>query len=687
MLANVYGAAVATDSIGNVYTVGYLQGWADLDPGTGQAWLGTQGEEDAFVAKYGADRSLKWVVRLSGSQMQTLNDVAVDADGSAYVVGKSVGDATFQDAMGSTQTISSALRATVVAKISTGGALQWVSVFAGAGTGGGVSYGGSIALDGIGHVYVGGSFLGGTVDFDPGPSQLLLTPQPYESGYVAKLHTTNGLFVSAGDTSPGWATPFVGDASIMLAEPWRDPTPVGLAADATGVYATGCFVNGTAHFGGDVPDFTDEHPDALNQNDGFLVKLDVDGVPRWGQHYIDTWPKGVAIDADSVYLAESGTYLTTGFVAQYDKASGSETWNKPWGVAMGGNNVGDVMGLQVQGANLYLIGRFSGTVDFDLGSGTFNLTSTAPSPSSDTFVWKMTDGGGFVWAGALHAGGYGIAVDGFGKVVTTGVFGSGGADFDPGTGTAALTSLGTVDAFVSRLAPDGSTLKYDTTFPAFQIGIYGRLVDDGDPGYVEAGSGWKSGGGGAGWKSNWRYHAKGKGANTATWSFSEVPAGAVYDVLATWVAKGSNASDAKYNVNGTIVQVNQRVAPSGGWYKLGAFPPNTQGKITVVLSDNANGNVVADAIQVVINGPAGSLALIAGPSGAAIVGPTSSPAASIPAGADTTLGMPAGDSLPVWPATGKPNGETPAKLRMASQADVFSGDDLLDELLGIPGQL
>jgi hypothetical protein len=42
---------------------------------------------------------------------------------------------------------------------------------------------------------------------------------------------------------------------------------------------------------------------------------------------------------------------------------------------------------------------------------------------------------------------------------------------------------------------------------------------------------------------------------------------------------------------------------------------------------------------------------------------------------------------PLWPATANSNAETPAKVRTASQADVFSGDDLLDGLFGIPGQL
>ena len=46
-----------------------------------------------------------------------------------------------------------------------------------------------------------------------------------------------------------------------------------------------------------------------------------------------------------------------------------------------------------------------------------------------------------------------IAVDGSGNVYTTGYF-QNTADFDPGNGTANLTSAGSYDAFVSKLSPD-----------------------------------------------------------------------------------------------------------------------------------------------------------------------------------------------------------------------------------------
>src|SRR5437660_3984230 len=65
----------------------------------------------------------------------------------------------------------------------------------------------------------------------------------------------------------------------------------------------------------------------------------------------------------------------------------------------------------------------------------------------------------------------------------------------------------------------------------------------------------------------------GSGANTATWQFSGLAAGA-YDVQLTWSAQANQASNATYQLcHGTTlvktVVVNQQLAPSGptvtGW--------------------------------------------------------------------------------------------------------------------------
>ena len=81
-----------------------------------------------------------------------------------------------------------------------------------------------------------------------------------------------------------------------------------------------------------------------------------------------------------------------------------------------------------------------------------------------------------------------------------------------------------------------------------------------------------------------------------------------YDVSVTWVKGSNRATNATYQIydGSTLVgtvSVNQRNAPTGTtvngrkFQSLGQFQI-TSGTLKVVLSDNANGYVDADAIRV-----------------------------------------------------------------------------------------
>lgn len=101
--------------------------------------------------------------------------------------------------------------------------------------------------------------------------------------------------------------------------------------------------------------------------------------------------------------------------------------------------------------NIYTTGSFSGTVDFDPGVGTANLSSAEGSG----FILKTDASGNFVWVKQMGAGGVSIVVDGSGNVYSTGNF-TGTADFDPGTGVFNLTSCAYGDAFISKLDEQGN---------------------------------------------------------------------------------------------------------------------------------------------------------------------------------------------------------------------------------------
>ena len=120
---------------------------------------------------------------------------------------------------------------------------------------------------------------------------------------------------------------------------------------------------------------------------------------------------------------------------------------------MGGPSQDFGIGVAVDAAgNVYTTGSFKGTVDFDPGAGVTNLTSAG---EADVFVQKLDLSGNFVWVvgmgGPSSDLGYGVAVDAGGNVYITGYF-TGTVDFDPGAGMTNLTSVGSIDVFVLKLA-------------------------------------------------------------------------------------------------------------------------------------------------------------------------------------------------------------------------------------------
>lgn len=92
-------------------------------------------------------------------------------------------------------------------------------------------------------------------------------------------------------------------------------------------------------------------------------------------------------------LTTPGTNAFHGYLLKLDSA-GSFQWAYKLGNNVpGGTRINSVV---VDDAGyLYVTGQFRGTVDFDLGPGTANMTST--SSFQDVFICKYTDQGGFVW--------------------------------------------------------------------------------------------------------------------------------------------------------------------------------------------------------------------------------------------------------------------------------------------------
>jgi hypothetical protein len=134
------------------------------------------------------------------------------------------------------------------------------------------------------------------------------------------------------------------------------------------------------------------------------------------------------------------------------------------------------------------------------------------------------------------------------------------------------------------------------------------ILNNGDAGYSESGTGWGVETRKQAFRGDHRTHPAGTGANTATFAFQGLAPG-WYDVQVTWDSSPSYASNTPFMVYTGSTQlgsalVDQQVDPLGGvvesvsWQSLGTF--SIQGtSLQVSLSDNANGRVVADGARIV----------------------------------------------------------------------------------------
>ncbi len=393
-IGSTRGRDMVLDAAGNVYTTGAYNNTVDFDPGPGIFNLTSTGGSQIFVSKLDTDGNFVWAKSMGGSGADTGQGIAVDASGNVYITGGFTGTADFDPGPGAFNLTAATTTEydIYIVKLNVNGDFVWAKGIIG---GTWWDNGQDIAIDAAGNVHVVGRFYtqGGARDFDPGPGTFFLTAGQ-EDVFILKLDT-NGNFV--------WARDF-GAGSL-------ENRGYSIILDATGnVYTTGYF-EGTIDFD---PGAGTANLTASGDWDIFYSKLDANGNFVWARSMVNSITN----------------YYSIG-------------------------DHGSKIALDAAG-NLYATGRYNGTVDFDLGPGTFNLT--ASGGGYDIYLTKFDASGNFVWAKTMGGTGYdegfSIAVDATGnKIYLAGLFVQ-TVDFDPGAGTFNLTSIGGDDIFFSKF--DGS---------------------------------------------------------------------------------------------------------------------------------------------------------------------------------------------------------------------------------------
>lgn len=161
--------------------------------------------------------------------------------------------------------------------------------------------------------------------------------------------------------------------------------------------------------------------------------------------------------------------LTAMFTAAMHFTSNAQGLSLQWANAIAGTDPVSVTqcAADAQG-NIYVIGSFQGTADFDPGPGTANLTAGIGFGMDDAFLAKYDAQGNYMFAFKLGTSGNiifkSIAINSGGDLVTLGTYADATADLDPGSGVLSLPYSGSHDIFVARYDANGNLIS------AFGIG-------------------------------------------------------------------------------------------------------------------------------------------------------------------------------------------------------------------------
>ena len=307
----------------------------------------------------------------------------------------------------------------------------------------------SVANDEWGNVYVVGTFRD-TVDFDPGPNVDEHTVTGYSDGFLSK-------FSPNGDwqwTKTWGGTDYAPPQSIVIDE-------------ANDIYVGGYF--------SETVDFNPEGggTEVVNGGyDSYISKFDPQGNWQWTQ----TWGGPAYDELSSMSCDNSGSIYAVGsfeetcefnpaggdpqtsngsedsFLSKFN-SNGVWQWSKTWG----GTTIDTVNDVANDSTgNVYAVGHFNGTPDFDPDGG-------APQTSHggiDAFMTKFDSSGNWqwakIWGGLDYVNCKIITIDDADNVYVGGNY-QGTSDFNPlGGGT--YSSHGGTDPYLSKFGLSGNWL-------------------------------------------------------------------------------------------------------------------------------------------------------------------------------------------------------------------------------------
>jgi len=455
---NDRGTAVQADMYGNVYVGGTFENAVDFHPGYDDVVVRTSnGHTDCFLCKYDETGKFKWVQTWGGEHPDYVNDLAITSDGEIYVVGSFGGTVDFdpsdefsyQGANGTTDAYLTMFDFT--------GNWHWAKKWGGTGEddANGISFNND-------RLYVAGNFQGST-DFGSGGTAS--ESNGLSDAYVIRLDPV------AGDNI--WSATWGGDrddsaTDVCYVHDWD--------YGEERLYVCGYFTNNADSSGIDFDPGTGECiRTSWGQTDAFVSKFDGDTA----QHELTyTWGAGDADCATGVIADFINGWAVGGYISgvvDFDPST-NEHWSNYYGLydafIVGFEVLEDefVYGFNWGGpgfdwvkdidsdlwGNPFVVGAFSGTVDFD---PTIDSNSYSSNGEMDCFISSFQVDGSYystyTWGGPFSDEALAVSGGEWTDTFTIGYFND-TVNFSPETEPDNHASEGADDAFLMRNFGDGS---------------------------------------------------------------------------------------------------------------------------------------------------------------------------------------------------------------------------------------
>jgi len=411
-----------------VFLIGSFSGTVDLDPGLGIASHTAGNSNDIFFAKYNLNGELLFSNSLGqvSSSTTALSDagysIAINQSGDIAITGDFYGLVDFDP--GASQFLLSATNNTVgsafIAKYSSSGSFIFAKKFeytAAANSGFILDATSKIFFDSSSNIVLAGSYCG-SIDFDlnSGINLLGSSSLSIRNIFYAK-YSTLGNFISASSTNSSNSSSITTNTGL-----------ISLNTDGS-----------------------------INIAGTFYGQIDFDfgtGVS------LQTSTYGGYEDVFFLKLSSSGSLIYYNSIRRCGTGSSC--------------SIGLSQIATDQVGNLYLIGAYAGTIDFNPGSAVFNLSSTSDAyynlPGEDIYFAKFNNQGNFQFAysigGSSTDEGGDIGVDREGNLYISGRFSGNFIDIDPSISISNLTSANgnSYSPFFVKYNPVGQIL-YGTIFP------------------------------------------------------------------------------------------------------------------------------------------------------------------------------------------------------------------------------